>query len=125
MEPNWKLHRRDEDGVWLVDFETESSLEEETLEFLDWLAERFTGEKDLMVVVDLSKVSYFSSYAIGRLVRVLKEAWRNDGALKLCGLRPQTASLFAATRLNRLLDIHATAEDALASFSRSEDQLLV
>ena len=68
------------------------------------------------LVVDLSQVRFLDSSGLGVLVSCLRQVTASGGDIKICGLRPEIQSLFALTRLNRVFDIFATAEEAVAAF---------
>lgn len=72
------------------------------------------GKHDL--VIDLKDVRFVDSSGLGSLVSGFKNASARNGNLKLCGLQPQVKSMFELTRLHRVFEIFASADEALASF---------
>ena len=68
------------------------------------------------LVIDLKDVRFVDSSGLGALVSGFKNASARNGNLKLCGLQPQVKSMFELTRLHRVFEIFATADEALASF---------
>jgi anti-sigma B factor antagonist len=68
------------------------------------------------LVIDLSQVRFLDSSGLGVLVSCLRQLTASGGDIKICGLRPEIQSLFAHTRLNKVFDIFATAEEAAAAF---------
>lgn len=72
------------------------------------------GKQNL--VIDLKDVRFVDSSGLGSLVSGFKNASARNGNLKLCGLQPQVKSMFELTRLHRVFEIFATADEALASF---------
>jgi anti-sigma B factor antagonist len=68
------------------------------------------------LVIDLKDVRFVDSSGLGSLVSGFKNASARNGNLKLCGLQPQVKSMFELTRLHRVFEIFATADEALASF---------
>jgi len=68
------------------------------------------------LIVDLQDVRFVDSSGLGSLVSGFKNASARSGNLKLCGLQPQVKSMFELTRLHRVFEIFASADEALASF---------
>jgi len=68
------------------------------------------------LVIDLGQVRFLDSSGLGVLVSCLRQFTASGGDIKICGLRPEIQSLFALTRLNKVFDIFATAEEAVAAF---------
>jgi len=50
------------------------------------------------------------------LIMLNKKIADQSGSLKLSDISPQIFEVFKITRLNKLFDIHPTAEQALGSF---------
>jgi anti-sigma B factor antagonist len=61
-------------------------------------------------------VEHLSSAALGVLITLNKQVSDSKGKLKLSDITPQIYEVFKITRLNKLFDIHDTAEKALSTF---------
>jgi anti-anti-sigma factor len=57
------------------------------------------------LLVDLSKVHYMSSIALGMLIGLRQKMRASSGQLTLLGVSPEIFELFDATRLTRLLNV--------------------
>jgi anti-anti-sigma factor len=57
------------------------------------------------LLVDLSKVRYMSSIALGMLIGLRQKMRASHGQLTLLGVSPEIFELFDATRLTRLLNV--------------------
>lgn len=68
------------------------------------------------VLLNLSRVEFVASAALNRLINFQKRVHDAGGKLKLCNLRPEIASVFAATRLNQVFDIRKDKNEGLASY---------
>lgn len=66
------------------------------------------------VVINLNRVRYLSSSALGMLVRTHKQMTGRGKTLRLCGLNAELQDNFQTTQLDRLLDIRDNEEAALA-----------
>ncbi len=64
------------------------------------------------VVIDLGAVAFLTSTGIGTIIALKKRIQAAGGTLKLCSLNPDIRSLFAITQVDRLFDIHASADEA-------------
>ena len=71
---------------------------------------------NVRILVDLSEVPYVDAAGLGVLVSGFKNATRQSGDLRLCGLQPDVKSLFELTRLNKVFQIFEDSSSALASF---------
>ena len=65
------------------------------------------------LIIDLKEVRFIDSSGLGVLVSGFKNASTRQGSIKLSGLQTQVKSMFELTRLHRVFDIFATADDAL------------
>ena len=67
------------------------------------------------VVIDLEAVSFIDSAAIGCLVDIHRLLAERGGTVKLAALQPRVHTMITMAGLNRILDLHARTEDALAA----------
>ena len=67
------------------------------------------------MVLDFSEVSHLSSSALGMLTTTHQTAKDAGGKLALCCLQPTIAEIFRITRLDEVLTISTTRDDALAA----------
>ena len=68
---------------------------------------------DLRIVVDLTEVMFMSSTGLGQIMRTYRTVRAGDGYVRIVNPQPLIADLFTITKLNKLLDIYPTLEDAL------------
>ncbi|MEI7770566.1 MAG: anti-sigma factor antagonist [Chloroflexales bacterium] len=68
------------------------------------------------VLLDLGDVTFLSSSGLRSLLLIRKELMTLGGELRLAGLQPQVHEVFALTGFTQVFAIHATAEEARASF---------
>lgn len=78
--------------------------------------EKFLAKKEPKVLISFSKVTYVDSSGLATLVEILKNMRSYGGNLKLAGLSPKIKSLFEITKLEKLFDITASEEEAIAAF---------
>jgi anti-sigma B factor antagonist len=72
-----------------------------------------TEDRDGLVVLDLSQVTFIDSSGLGAIVSVMKQL-APDRRLDLAALTPAVAGVFRLTRLDEVFRIHADADAALA-----------
>jgi anti-sigma B factor antagonist len=76
--------------------------------------------KELPVVLDLSKVSFFPSLSLGAVVVLLNTLKKKGQKLILVGLQPPVREALAVTRLDKLFEIRDDVEEVLAHQRRSD-----
>ncbi|WP_042476932.1 STAS domain-containing protein [Bacillus ndiopicus] len=67
-------------------------------------------EKDLLVQLDLSKVSYLDSTGLGIFVAFYKKVVKENAHFKLVGLTARLVRLFEITGLSELMDIETNTK---------------
>jgi anti-sigma B factor antagonist len=68
------------------------------------------------LVLDLARVLYIDSAGLGALVASMKHARAAGGDIKACTLDTDVRALFQMTRLDNVMDIHATRQEAIAAW---------
>lgn len=103
----------------MVEFADRKILEELSIqeigEELRRLAESEPGAR---LLLNFENVDHLASAALGMLITLHKKIQEQNGLLKLSNINRQIFQVFRITRLNRVFDIHDTAEQALASFGQ-------
>ncbi len=89
---------------------------EETDELRRYVAD-FLQQGVKKLIIDLSKVTYLNSTAIGVLVSAHTSYSRNKGQVKLCGINKNINNIFVITKLTLVLDVVDTREEAIKTFS--------
>lgn len=88
---------------------------EETDELRNAVAD-FVEQGTKKLVIDLAKVTYLNSTAIGVLVSTHTSFSKNKGAVKLCGINKNINNIFVITKLTLVFDVAETREEAIAAF---------
>ena len=103
--------------VSVVEFSDRKILEELSItELGDELSKVVGAAPQPKLLLNFSNVEHLSSAALGMLIKLNKEVSEQGGQLKLSDIAPQIYEVFKITRLNKLFEIHDTAEQALATF---------
>lgn len=85
----------------------------EVAEFSTHLS-RAISDKPKRLVLDFSTVSVITSAGIGALLKLHQDVSKWDCQLWLVGLRPGVAEIITGSRLDQVLDIAASMDDALS-----------
>ncbi len=65
------------------------------------------------VVIEMDELTILPSYLIGQLIQLQKRVHANDGFMRICGLRPECASLLEIHRLGDRLYPYADRHAAV------------
>lgn len=74
---------------------------------------KLNDKGNLKLVIDLSKVSYLNSFALGVLTTGCVKYNQRGGSIVLCGLNPNVMNVFFATRLTMVFKIYADQDEAI------------
>ena len=111
------LNVTETDAVHVVEFSDRKILEEFSIAEIGEELARIVGEAEgVKILVSFKDVEHLSSAALGMLITLNKKVGEQNGKLKLSDISPQIYEVFKITRLNKLFDIHDTAQAALKSF---------
>ncbi|HTY57555.1 MAG TPA: STAS domain-containing protein [Bacteroidota bacterium] len=90
---------------------------EETDELRNAVAD-FVQQGTKKLSIDLGKVTYLNSTAIGVLVSAHTTFSKNKGHVKVCGINKNINNIFVITKLTLVFDTCETREDAVAGFGK-------
>ncbi len=96
--------------------ELDGDLKEEHCSLLRKTLLRLFGERRYWIVLNLEKVSYLGSHALGMLLVFDHEAREGGGRIKLLKPHPMVRMVFENTRTKYLLEVFDQETSALASF---------
>ena len=69
------------------------------------------------LLISFTNVDHLSSAALGTLITINNKVRGRGGQLRLANIDPQIYEVFVITRLNKLVQIHETAAEAIKSFA--------
>lgn len=112
-----RINVTDKDGVKVIEFTDRKILDELAISELGEELRHVVGSQAATrVLLDFRNVEHLSSAALGMLITLDKEVKKQKGALKLSNINSQIFEVFKITRLNKLFQIHDSADAALAAF---------
>ena len=68
------------------------------------------------VVLDMSELQFVDSSGLGALLSLLRRLSSEGGDLRLAGVTPSVAALLSLVRLDQIIGIHESSEEAVRSF---------
>ena len=119
-QPSSHLKIKRANGISVVEFAERKILEElSIMEIGEELERLVESEPGIQLLLNFENVDHLSSAALGMLINLNKTVKARSGKLKLSDIKRQIFEVFKITRLNRVFDIHDSADDALAGFEHS------
>ncbi len=113
-----RLNVRVQNGVTRVEFVDRNILDETNIQQIgDELSKLIDSQVNPKLLICFKGVEHLSSAALGTLITVNNRVKAKTGQLRLSDIDAQIFEVFVITKLNRLFNIHETADKALASFS--------
>ena len=83
------------------------------------IAEAAEAAEHLPVLIDMSRVEFMPSMAIGALVSMWQKFKKADRRFILAGLQPHVRQTLTVCRLDRVFDLCDTVDDALSRIRES------
>jgi anti-anti-sigma factor len=111
-----------DDGVRKIDLT--GRLDIEGADAIDLRFTALTSTAQAFVIVDLAGVDFLASIGIATLVRNAKAARLRKGNLVLLNPRPNVAQVLASTRINQILRVCLTLEEARAAVRATPPTLI-
>lgn len=111
-----RIHK--DDDVAHIGFVDRNILDEGNIQQIgDEVLALIEQEPNPKLLIDFENVDHLSSAALGTLITINTKIRAKDGQLRLANIAPQIYEVFVITKLNKLFQIHESAEQARASFS--------
>jgi anti-sigma B factor antagonist len=116
-QPSSHLRIKRAEDVSVVEFADRKILEELSIQEIgEELHQVVESKPGIKLLLNFKNVDHLSSAALGMLITLNKRVREQSGDLKLSDINRQIFEVFKITRLNRVFDIHDTAEQALSQF---------
>lgn len=116
-QPSSHLRIKRSTGVSVIEFADRKILEELSIQEIgEELHQVVESEPGIKLLLNFKNVDHLSSAALGMLITLNKKVKEQSGELKLSDINRQIFEVFKITRLNRVFDIHETADQALTQF---------
>lgn len=113
-----RIETEDVGDVTVVKFIDKRILDEQNIQLIgDQLVGLVDEDGKRKLLLNFANVEYLSSAALGKLITLNKKVKAVSGQLKLCNIKPEIYEVFEITKLNKVLQIMKTEENALESFT--------
>ncbi len=100
-----------------IKFLDRNILEEASIQQIgDEISSLIEASPNPKVLINFQDVEHLSSAALGTLITINNRIRQKGGQLRLSNIDAQIYEVFVITKLNKLFQIHDTAEAAAASF---------
>lgn len=117
MEPSSHLKIKKSDGISVVEFADRKILEEVSIQEIGEELDRIVeAEPGIQLLLNFKQVDHLSSAALGMLITLKNKVKTTNGALKLSDINRQIFEVFKITRLDKVFDIHSSADEAITRF---------
>lgn len=83
---------------------------------LEVTVRKLITEKKIKILINMSQVPFIDSNGLAKLIFTQRELKKVSGSLKLAALSPAILKIFEATKLDKVLSVFASEEDALQAF---------
>ena len=117
-DPDFAVREESDPAVRIVEFRDTFLNYERTDEIKLRLKEVIAREMEngcRRIILDLRNVGVVDSCGLATLVSINKQIGQADGTLALFGLSGMILRLLELTRLDRVFEVHATEDDAVAA----------
>ncbi len=105
-----------ENGIGLIEPKGNLTGGDETVELRQAVA-GFLDRDYQKLVIDLSRVTYLNSTAIGVLVSAHTSYARKGWQIKISGVNKNINNIFVITKLTLVFDVYDSREEAIKSFT--------
>jgi anti-sigma B factor antagonist len=109
-----KLTIRENNDIRIID--VDGDLDSYTAVDLRKELEGLQRQRNYKIVVNLSKVEYINSTAVGALVGTAKQVRRKNGDLKIYGLAENLQRTFDLVGASKVVELYDSENEAVASF---------
>ena len=104
-------------GITRISFLDRNILDETNIQQIgEEVAQRIEAAHNPKLLLNFANVEHLSSAALGTLITINNKVRQKGGQLRLSNIDPQIYEVFVITKLNKLFQIHETAEEAAKSF---------
>lgn len=110
-----EIHRREKEGITLLDLKGRLVVGEPSVRLREKLTEE-TAQGIRRVVLNLEHVEYIDSTGLGSMVICFTTLQKAGGAMKLMKLNRRNVELLILTKLSTVFEVFGEEQDAINSF---------
>jgi len=111
-----KIKSKKTKEVWLIEVEgsIKAGMEFDLADELETCLHQSETPK---IIVDMKKVPFINSAALGIFLNIFREVDKRNGRFGLCSITSDVDNLLEITKLGSILEVFKNPDDALDSFS--------
>ncbi|RME91909.1 MAG: anti-sigma factor antagonist [Candidatus Hydrogenedentota bacterium] len=111
-----KAKTKKKNDIWIVEIDgpIKSGME---FELADELETCLHNSEVPKIIVDMKKVPFINSAALGIFLNIFREIEKKNGRFALCSISPDVDNLLEITKLGSVLEIFKNQDDALDSMT--------
>src|SRR2546426_691436 len=111
--PDSRLRVRRQDDVTQVEFIDRNTLDEAKIHLIgEEISQLGDADPKPKLLISSPNVAHLPSAALGTLITINNKVRGGGGQWRLANIDPQIYGVFVTTRLNKLFQIHETADEA-------------
>lgn len=111
-----QIRHEERNGITIVHLRGQFIGGDET-DQLRTLLNRLAEEKKAALIIDLEKVTYLNSTALGVLISTHANFTKRNSKVALCNISKNIENIFVITKLTLVFDIYPTVDDAIQKLS--------
>ena len=112
---NLDIHKREKEGVTILDLKGRLVVGEPSVRLREKLAEQ-TTQGVRKVILNLNGVEYIDSTGLGSMVICYTSLQKAGGTMKLLNLTRRNIELLVLTKLSTVFEVFVSEQDAVNSF---------
>jgi len=89
------------------------------LQQLEWDLQQLSKKNQNRIVLDMSKITYLDSSAIGVLIGCHGSLRDSGGQLRLAGVTSRVSAVFKMTGVDKVLSVDPTRDDSVSALAAS------
>jgi anti-anti-sigma factor len=113
-----ELVSQHKDGVLIVQFTSQKILSDVLIAQIGRELIELVDQAEGKMVVDFSGVTFMASTMIGKLTFLDKKCRTSGTIVKMCNIAPNIMEVFVIIRLDKVLSIYDSLDDALKAFQQ-------
>ncbi|MBF0278210.1 MAG: STAS domain-containing protein [SAR324 cluster bacterium] len=110
-----KLSHRTDQNIYIISLEGDLASKNMN-EIEHYITPLLKDENGGGIIINFDGITFIDSSGVGLVLSMFKTLQARDSRLALCQLGEDNMEIFEMTRLNDILSIYTTEEEALASF---------
>lgn len=118
--PSQRFHVAYHNGVTVARLNDRWGIDPAAVEEIGNALLHLVKDGNQILLIDFSRMNFFGADLRGRLARIYKELQSRDGRFGICSLSPAMRDQFARLRLDEVILVYDTSEEAIEALTGGE-----